>query len=70
MKADRKEVETHIIKGAMATVYLHNESPDHRINRDEEKHFCCELIKHLNVSLKQTKYERLVNFVESCYSNW
>lgn len=64
MKADRKEVGTHIIKGAMATVYLHNESIDPRINRDEEKHFCCELIKHLSVSLKQTKYKRLMNFVE------
>lgn len=50
----------------MATVYLHNESTDLRINRDEEKHFCCELIKHLSVSLKQTKYKRLANFVESC----
>lgn len=64
MKADRKEVGTRIIKGAVATVYLHNESIDLRINRDEEKYFCC---KHLSVSLKQTKYKHLVNFVESCY---
>lgn len=70
MKADWKEVGTHIIKGAMATVHLHNESIDQGINREEEKHFCCELIKHLSVSLKQTQQKRLVNFVESRYGNW
>lgn len=71
MKADWKEVGTHIIKGAMATVHLHNESIDQGINRgEEEKHFCCELIKHLSVSLKQTQHKRLVNFVESRYGNW
>lgn len=70
MKADWKEVGTHIIKGAMATVHLHNESIDQGITREEEKYFCCELIKQLSVSLKQTQQEPLVNFVESRYGNW
>lgn len=70
MKADWKEVGTHIIRGAMATVHLHNESIDQGITREEEKYFCCELIKQLSVSLKQTQQEPLVNFVESRYGNW
>lgn len=54
----------------MATVHLHNESIDQGINGEEQKHFCCELIKHLSVSLKQTQQKRLVNFVEPPYGNW
>lgn len=54
MKADRKEVGTHIIEWAVATVDVHNGRIEQGMNRDGEKHFCAELVKHLSGSHKQT----------------
>lgn len=54
MKADRKEVGTHIIEWAVATVDVHNGRIEQAMNRDGEKHFCAELVKHLSGSHKQT----------------
>lgn len=52
MKADRKEVGTHIIEWAVATVDVHNGRIEQGMNRDGE--FCAERIKHLSGSYKQT----------------